>query len=316
MSPLKLPEVLADKNQDLSSLILAISNACIGVANQVKNSALEGNLGVTGIINVQGETLDLNANDLFVKICSANPKLAAIVSEEVEEPLWLKEPEKDDFILYIDPLDGSSNLNVDLSVGSIFSITRVGSSDARCVLRSGKHQLAAGYAIYGSSTMFVVSTGRDVQGYTLCVSSGDFILTHPFMTIPKSTSEFAINTSRARFWKSPIRRYVSECTAGEAGPRGQDFNMRWTASMVADVHRILVRGGVFLYPKDTNNQSTGGKIRLLYEANPMAFIVKAAAGRASTGDEDILSISPKSLHQRTSVILGSADEVNLIESYH
>lgn len=314
-----LRDILSDKEKDLASLLVSISDACKYVSDLVKTSALDGNQGTSGSINIQGEvqqTLDIKANDTFVRICSRHPKLAAIVSEEVEEVLWLKEPEKGDFILYIDPLDGSSNLDVDLSVGSIFSVVKVGADPSKNVLRAGKKQIAAGYALYGPSTVFIFSTGRDVQGFTIDTKSGDFLLSHPFMTIPNETHEFAINCSRSRFWLPPVSRYVEECAEGKSGPRGKDFNMRWTASMVADVHRILIRGGVFLYPKDTSTAVSGGKLRLLYEANPMAFIVAAAGGKASTGTEDILSVQPTCPHQRTSVILGSSDEVSLIETYH
>lgn len=206
-----------------------------------------------------------------------------ICSEEVEEVAWLKTPSAGDLILYVDPLDGSSNLEVNLSVGSIFAVGQVLSDDDRNVLRKGREYLCAGYAIYGPSTLLVITFGLGVVGFTLDPSDAQFKLTHPRLRIPKEANEFAINSSHQRFWDEPIRRYVDECLAGSAGPRGRDFNMRWTASMVADVHRILTRGGVLLYPADQSNRRAGGKLRLMYEANPMALLIEAAGGAASTG---------------------------------
>lgn len=304
---------------NLIFLIEDIAAASRVIANHIRNGAFEDKLGLHGSTNVQGEeqkTLDILADREFSRICANSPRLAALVSEEVEEVTWLKEPEKGDYLLYFDPLDGSSNLEVDLSVGSIFSVMTVSEDGNRDVLRPGADQICAGYTIYGPSTMLVLTTGKDVQGFTCENGTGDFRLTHADMTVPRETSEFAINTSRYRHWDAPIRRYVDECIAGETGPRDRAFNMRWTASMVAEVHRILMRGGVFLYPADAANRADGGKLRLLYEANPMALIVEAAGGAASTGAGRILDIPPNDPHQRVPVILGSAREVDLIQSYH
>ena len=304
---------------NLIFLIEDIASACRSIANLVRNGAFEGNLGSADEINVQGETqktLDILANDEFERICSNSPCLAALVSEEVEEVTWLKEPEVGDYLLYFDPLDGSSNLDVNLSVGSIFAIMQVQSDGDRNVLHEGRKQVCAGYAVYGPSTMFVLTDGTDVTGFTCQHGTGDFRLTHPKMTVPSETSEFAINTSRYRHWDAPVRRYVDECVAGEVGDRQRPFNMRWTASMVAEIHRILTRGGVFLYPADSNNRQAGGKLRLMYEANPMAMIIEQAGGAASTGYVPILDIQPTGPHQRVPVILGSRSEVERLIEYH
>lgn len=221
-----------------------------------------------------------------------------------------------------DPLDGSSNIDVNLSVGSIFSVLRYPENrhgaepTAGDFLQPGACQVAAGYALYGPSTMLVLTVGNGTQGFTLDRNIGEFLLTHPNLMISPETREFAINASNERFWEPPIRRYVSECLAGRSGVRGHDFNMRWVASMVAEVHRILMRGGVFMYPRDSKDISKPGRLRLMYEASPMAMIVAQAGGLASTGHQRILDVQPTSLHQRVPVILGSRDEVERIERYH
>ena len=312
-----LTESALDPN--LIFLIEDIASACRSIAHLVRNGAFEGHLGSTSETNVQGETqktLDIMANDEFERTCSNSPRLAALVSEEVEEVTWLKEPEAGDYLLYFDPLDGSSNLDVNLSVGSIFAIMQVQTDGDRNVLLKGRKQLCAGYALYGPSTTFVLTDGGDVAGFTCHNGTGDFRLTHPNMTVPVETSEYAINTSRYRHWDTPVRRYVDECVAGAGGVRERSFNMRWTASMVAEIHRILTRGGVFLYPADSDNRAAGGKLRLMYEANPMAMIIEQAGGSASTGFDAILDIQPTGPHQRVPVILGSQAEVDRLVAYH
>jgi fructose-1,6-bisphosphatase I len=304
---------------NLIFLLEDVASACRVIANHIRNGAFDDVLGTSDNTNVQGETqktLDIIANDEFIRLCSNSPRLAALVSEEVEEVIWLKEPEKGDYLLYFDPLDGSSNLDVNVSVGSIFAIMQVTENGARDVLRKGADQVCAGYSIYGPSTMLVLTTGQGVSGFTCQNGTGDFLLTHYNMTIPAETSEFAINVSRQRHWEAPVKRYVDECVAGETGPRARDFNMRWIASMVADVHRILTRGGVFLYPTDARNFEVGGKLRLMYEANPMAMIVENANGLATTGHQRILDMLPVGPHQRVPVILGSRCEVERLTTYH
>jgi fructose-1,6-bisphosphatase I / sedoheptulose-1,7-bisphosphatase len=226
------------------------------------------------------------------------------------------------YLLVFDPLDGSSNLDVNVSVGSIFSILRApdeavtGEAAERHFLQAGEHQLAAGYALYGPSTMLILTVGNGVAGFTLDPDLGEFMLTHPDLRIPQDTQEFAINASNRRFWEPPVQRYVDECEAGREGLRGKDFNMRWIASMVAEAHRILMRGGVFLYPRDSKQPQRAGRLRLLYEANPIGFIIEQAGGRASTGRRPVLGVQPESLHQRIGVVFGSRNEVERIERYH
>lgn len=299
----------------LSDLIERIASACWSVSQLVSFSALQGNQGATDQVNPQGELqkpLDILADEVFVRSCRFNSDLAALISEEVEEITWLKPARKGAFVLAYDPLDGSSNLDVDLSVGSIFAVARMTSNDPDDVLPAGRDLVCAGYAIYGPSTMLVLTFGSRVDGFTLDPSTDSFVLTHPDMTIPQQASEFAINVSRSRHWDSAVKQYVADCIEGPFGQRRKSFNMRWTASMVADVHRILVRGGVFLYPIDAENRAAGGKLRLLYEAMPMAMIVEAAGGAATEGRVPLLDVKATNAHQRTSVILGAREEVDLI----
>ncbi|THH34727.1 class 1 fructose-bisphosphatase [Aliishimia ponticola] len=311
-------------DKDLVFLLEDIATSCRIISHQIRGGAFAGKLGATDATNVQGETqkkLDVIANEIFVRHCSNCGRVAALVSEEVDDVYWLKDnPQAGDYLVYFDPLDGSSNLDVNLSVGSIFSISQLPASidatDDRSVLLAGSEQISAGYSVYGPSTSLVVTTGSGVNGFTHQQGTGEFRLTFPDMTIPESTQEFAINASRYRLWAAPVRRYFDECIAGTEGPRGKAFNMRWTASMVAEVHRILTRGGVFLYPRDAGNADAGGKLRLMYEANPMALVVEQAGGAASTGTDRILDLQPTSHHQRVPVILGSREEVELLERYH
>lgn len=303
----------------LICLIENIASACRVIGDRLRNAVFEDNLGLAGETNVQGEDqkkLDVIADEAFIRICGSSPRLAALVSEEREDAMWFKEPQAGDFLLFYDPLDGSSNTDVNLSVGSIFSICNVETNGDRDIQKAGRSQNCSGYAIYGPTMMLVLTVGSGVFGFSCEYGTGDFRLTHPRMTIPTETSEFAINASRYRFWDAPVRRYVDECLAGNTGPRGRDFNMRWTASMVAEVHRILTRGGVFLYPADDGNRAAGGKLRLLYEASPMALLVEQAGGAATDGHSRILDLQPKGLHQRVPVILGSANEVGRIAKYH
>jgi fructose-1,6-bisphosphatase I len=310
--------------KDLVFLLEDIATACAIISNHVRDGAFKGNLGVAGSTNIQGEDqkqLDVIADEEFIRHCSNCSRVAALVSEEVDEVHWLKKENKaGDYIVYFDPLDGSSNLDVNLSVGSIFSIVQISepidtSTDAS-VLIKGSKQICAGYSVYGPSTSLVITTGHGVNGFTHQQGTGEFRLTFKDMTIPETTSEFAINASRYRLWDEPIRAYFDECLAGIDGARGCNTNMRWTASMVADIHRILTRGGVFLYPMDEGNRATGGKLRLMYEANPMGFIVEQAGGSASTGTQRILDVTPTSHHQRVAVIMGSKDEVARIDAFH
>jgi len=248
-------------------------------------------------------------------------RLAAMASEEMDDVYSIPaQYPRGKYLLLFDPLDGSSNIDVNVSVGTIFSILRcpagVTNPLVRDFLQPGTTQVCAGYALYGPSTMLVLTLGRGVNGFTLDRDIGEFMLTHPDIQIPLDTEEFAINASNERFWEQPVQRYVEECLAGKDDPRAKNFNMRWIASMVAEVHRILMRGGVFLYPKDTKDPGMAGKLRLMYEANPMSFIVEQAGGTSSTGRERIMDMLPNALHQRVPVILGSRNEVERIIGYH
>lgn len=309
---------------DFTSLLNDIVTACKVIANAVNKGQLIGVLGSAESKNVQGEVqkkLDVISNDIFIRSNEWAGHLAAMASEEMEDiyPIPPQHP-RGKYLLVFDPLDGSSNIDVNISVGTIFSILRcpdgIANPTIAHFLQPGIRQVCAGYALYGPATMMVLTSGHGVNGFTLDRDVGEFILTHPNMSIPEDTCEFAINSSNARFWEAPVKRYVDECLAGSNGPRGVNFNMRWVASMVAEVHRILTRGGVFMYPKDRKEPSKAGKLRLLYEANPMSFIVEQAGGMSTTGTQRILELQPQSLHQRVPVILGSKNEVARIVDYH
>ena len=313
---------------DFTALLNHIRLACKRISFLVGRGALGGRIPgaapAEGQINVQGEVqtgLDVAANDLFIRTSEFGGHLAGMASEEMAEPYIIPAAyPRGKYLLVFDPLDGSSNVDVNVSVGSIFSVLRAPAGGAaprsEDFLQPGTQQVCAGYAIYGPTTMLVLTVGRGTHGFTLDREFGEFILTHPDMQIPAETREFAINASNERFWEPPVRRYVAECVAGRSGPRGVDFNMRWIASLVAEVHRILVRGGLFMYPRDTKDLSKPGRLRLLYEASPMAMIVEQAGGAASIGRGRLLEVQPTDLHQRVPVILGSKDEVERIERYH
>lgn len=309
---------------ELNSLILDVALACKAISKRVAHGALGGVLGAEGTTNVQGETqqkLDLVANDLFLRANEWGGQVCGMVSEELEAPHPIPEHyPRGKYLLVFDPLDGSSNIDVNLSVGSIFSILRATNpgtdATAEDFLQPGTEQVCAGYAIYGPSTMIVLTVGTGVHGFTLEPQLGEFILTHPSIQLPSAANEFAINASNSRFWEPAVTRYVDECLAGSTGPRGKDFNMRWVASLVAETHRILSRGGVFLYPFDTKDPTKPGRLRLLYEANPVSFIIEQAGGLASTGRARLLDVEPEDLHQRIAFIFGARDEVELIEQYH
>jgi fructose-1,6-bisphosphatase I / sedoheptulose-1,7-bisphosphatase len=309
---------------DLNSLILDVALACKAVANRVALGALRDGLGKIDRMNVQGEVqhkLDVLANDYFLQATERGGRLAGMASEELDEPYVLPgEYPRGKYLLVFDPLDGSSNIDVNVSVGSIFSILRAPEpgvdATAQDFLQPGTAQVCAGYALYGPSTMLVLTVGRGVHAFTLDTTLGEFILTREEIQVPPHTGEYAINSSNRRFWEPAVRRYVDECQAGRSGPRHKDFNMRWVASLVAETHRILARGGVFLYPRDTKDPAKPGRLRLLYEANPVAFIIEQAGGAASTGRERVLDVVPTGLHQRVPLIFGAADEVELIDRYH
>jgi fructose-1,6-bisphosphatase I/sedoheptulose-1,7-bisphosphatase len=314
---------------DFNALILDVALACKAIAKAVAFGELGGMYGNHAAdegdsINVQGETqkkLDVLSNQLFIRMNEWAGNLAGMASEEMDDPYQIpKQFPRGKYLLVFDPLDGSSNIDVNVSVGSIFSVLRSTSDKDEVTekdfLQAGSQQVAAGYALYGPTTMLILSVGNGVNGFTLDPTLGEFMLTHPQLKVPAQTQEFAINASNSRFWEAPVKRYVDECLAGKTGPRGKDFNMRWIASMVAEAHRILMRGGVFMYPRDTKDPSKPGRLRLLYEANPIGFIMEQAGGRASTGRVPMLNVQPTSLHQRIGLVFGSKEEVERIEKYH
>ncbi|MDX5363890.1 MAG: class 1 fructose-bisphosphatase [Pseudazoarcus pumilus] len=311
-------------NADLRLLIEVVARAVKAISVSISKGALADVLGNAGSDNVQGEAqkkLDVVANDILLQANEWGGHLAAMASEEVEEVHQIPfDYPKGGYLLLFDPLDGSSNIDVNISVGTIFSVLKnppaEGEPTEAAFMQPGTEQVAAGYGLYGPSTMFVLTIGNGVHGFTLDREMGSFIYTHPFMTVPHETSEYAINASNQRHWEAPVKRYIDELQQGKAGPRGRDFNMRWVAAMVADVHRILTRGGVFMYPLDEKCRDKGGRLRLMYEANPMAMIIEQAGGAASTGRERIMEVQPTKLHQRVPVVLGSTAEVERVVAYH
>lgn len=312
-----------DQRADLGALLIDVAAAIKTISGMVAKGALGGNLGALDSTNVQGEVqkkLDVLTNEAMLHHCEWGGQLAGMASEELDEPYEIPEGyPRGRYLLVFDPLDGSSNSDVNVSVGTIFSVLTKQTeheTELSDYLQPGHQQVAAGYAIYGPSTMLVLTVGNGTHGFTLDRESGNFILTHPDIRVPADTREFAINTSNERFWEPPIQRYISECRAGKTGVREADFNMRWIASFVAEVHRILIRGGIFLYPRDNKDPSKPGRLRLMYEANPMAMLIEQAGGRASTGREVIGDMTPEALHQRVPVILGSRNEVERVERYH
>lgn len=309
---------------ELNALILDVALACKAIAKRVAYGALGDVLGAAPTINVQGEaqpTLDVVANNLFLRANEWGGLVSGMLSEKLEAPYPIPERyPRGKYLLVFDPLDGSSNIDVNVSVGSIFSILCAPNPGASAAvgdfLQPGSEQVCAGYAIYGPSTMIVLTVGTGVYGFTLEPQLGEFILTHPGIQVPAAANEFAINASNSRFWEPAVTRYIDECLAGSTGRRGKDFTMRWAASLVAQTHRILTRGGVFLYPRDTKDPAKRGRLRLLCETNPVAFLVEQAGGLASTGRERILDVVPEELHQRVAFIFGAREEVERIEHYY
>jgi fructose-1,6-bisphosphatase I len=307
----------------LRLLLEVVARSCKSISQAVNKGALGGVLGTAESENVQGEIqkkLDIIANEVLIEANEWGGNLAAMASEEMEDIYVVPNRyPQGEYLLLFDPLDGSSNIDVNVSIGTIFSVLRKpeGSQvSEQDFLQAGSKQVAAGYCVYGPQTTLVLTVGNGVAMFTLDREQGSFVLTQENIQIPADTQEFAINMSNMRHWDAPIKRYVDECLAGKEGPRGKDFNMRWIASMVADVHRILTRGGIFMYPWDKREPTKPGKLRLMYEANPMGWLIEQAGGAATNGKERILDINPTQLHQRVSVILGSKNEVERVTSYH
>lgn len=319
----RLDQVLATDgvNAELELVIKDIMVACKDIAYKLSQGELAGILGATEDENVQGETqkmLDVISNDLLKDILVANPYVRGVGSEEEDYTIAGHSDGK--YLVTFDPLDGSSNIDVNLSVGTIFSVLEAqddqSGDNQEVFLQNGRKQVAAGYVLYGPSSLLVMTTGNGVNLFTLDTNIGEFVLTKEALQIPEDTAEFAINMSNQRFWEPEMKQYIDDCLAGEEGPLAKRYNMRWVASMVAEVHRILIRGGIFMYPYDNRDPSKAGKLRLMYEGNPMSMIVEQAGGASSTGRMDIMDVAPKGIHDRVPVVLGSKNEVAKVVAYH
>ena len=313
---------------ELRLLLEIVARACKRIAISVNKGALGEVLGSAESENVQGEVqkkLDIIANEVLIDANEWGGHLAAMASEEMENiHVVPNRYPQGEYLLMFDPLDGSSNIDVNVSIGTIFSVLKKPNDDPKTIeavseqdfMQAGSQQVAAGYCVYGPQTTLVLTVGDGVAMFTLDREQGSWVMTADQVSIPEDTKEFAINMSNMRHWDQPVKRYVDECLAGKDGVRGKDFNMRWIASMVADVHRILTRGGVFMYPWDKREPNKPGKLRLMYEANPMSWLIEQAGGAATNGRQRILDIKPTELHQRVSVVLGSKNEVERITAYH
>lgn len=309
-------------DSDMNTLIQTLAQVSQHISAAVHKGALSGVLGTAGTENVQGETqkkLDIIANDMILNALAQSGVVAGMASEELDDCSPVEGRQDKPYLVLFDPLDGSSNIDVNVSIGTIFSVLRnpnKGDITNESFLQPGTAQVAAGYVVYGPQTSLVLTFGNGVAAFTLDREQEQYFLTTPSMHIDADTKEFAINMSNQRHWYTPVQRYISELLAGKTGERGKDFNMRWIASMVADVHRVLTRGGIFMYPKDLRNPNKPGKLRLMYEANPMSFLIEQAGGKSYDANTRILDIQPTDLHQRCAVMLGSANEVNRVASYH
>ena len=313
---------------ELRLLLEVVARACKSISQAVNKGALGGVLGTAGSENIQGEVqkkLDIIANEVLIEANEWGGHLAAMASEEMDGIYVVPNRyPQGEYLLLFDPLDGSSNIDVNVSIGTIFSVLKkpeAGQSGQAAVseadfLQAGNQQVAAGYCVYGPQTTLVLTVGDGVAMFTLDREQGSFVLTEENVQIPEDTQEFAINMSNMRHWDEPVKRYIDECLQGTVGPRGKNFNMRWIASMVADVHRILTRGGIFMYPWDKREPDKAGKLRLMYEANPMSWLIEQAGGASTNGKQRIMDLQPTKLHERVSVVLGSKNEVERVTSYH
>ena len=331
MKRISLTEYLVEEQRinqsipaELRLLIEVVARACKTISQAVGKGALGEALGSAGTENVQGEVqkkLDILSNDIMLEANEWGGHLAAMASEEMETIHLIPERyPQGDYLLLFDPLDGSSNIDVNVSIGTIFSVLKAadhaGKPTEQDFLQAGNQQVAAGYALYCPQTLLVLTTGHGVHCFTLDREMGSWVLTQKNMQVPADTAEFAINASNSRHWTAPVTRYVDELLAGKTGPRAKNFNMRWIASMVADVHRILTRGGVFMYPADDREPDKAGKLRLMYEANPMSMLIEQAGGASTNGKQRMLDVQPEKLHQRVPVFLGSKNEVERVTGYH
>lgn len=316
-------EVLAGRlSPGLATVLLALAASTQRISALVAKGGLADILGSAGPENVQGEVqkkLDVISNDMMIDGLSSTGHLAALASEEMDHHLPVPGPHAAErYLALFDPLDGSSNIDINAPIGTIFSVlpAPAGEVTDASFLQPGHRQVAAGYTVYGPATQLVLTHGHGVDIYTLDPEYGEYVQTSSGVTVPRESSEYAINASNQRFWEAPVQRYIAECQAGATGPRGRDFNMRWNGSMVSDVHRVLSRGGVFLYPRDNKLPRKAGRLRLMYEANPVALVMREAGGLATDGLSALLDIQPAELHQRVPVVLGSAEEVERVVAYH
>jgi fructose-1,6-bisphosphatase I len=314
---------------ELRLLLEVVARACKSISQAVNKGAIGGEasiLGTAGSENIQGEVqkkLDIIANEVLIEANEWGGHLAAMASEEMDGIYVVPNRyPQGEYLLLFDPLDGSSNIDVNVSIGTIFSVLKkpeANSSGQAGVeeadfLQAGNKQVAAGYCVYGPQTTLVLTVGDGVAMFTLDREQGSFVLTDENVQIPPDTQEFAINMSNMRHWDDPVKQYIDECLQGKDGPRGKNFNMRWIASMVADVHRILTRGGIFMYPWDKREKA--GKLRLMYEANPMSWLIEQAGGASTNGKQRIMDLQPGKLHERVSVVLGSKNEVERVTAYY
>ncbi|MFN4330082.1 MAG: class 1 fructose-bisphosphatase [Limnobacter sp.] len=309
-------------NPALTTLLEAIAAVSQDISAAVHKGALGGVLGSAETENVQGETqkkLDIIANDMLLEALARTGVVAGMASEELDDCSPVPGQADKPYLVLFDPLDGSSNIDVNVSIGTIFSVLNnpgTGEITNASFLQNGRKQVAAGYVVYGPQTSLVLTLGQGVCAFTLDREAGQYVMTTESMQVPADTKEFAINMSNQRHWYPPVQQYIAELLAGKTGVREKDFNMRWIASMVADVHRVLTRGGIFMYPKDLRDPNKPGKLRLMYEANPMSFLIEQAGGQSYDAATRIMDIEPTDLHQRCAVMLGSANEVERVARYH
>lgn len=323
MSNASLAEYLEQQSlhltDSLSQVIQNIAKTCQGIDIALKKGALAGILGSAGNENIQGETqkkLDVISNDMLIDALQQHAAVAGLASEELDD--MTPAQQSGEYLVLFDPLDGSNNIDINMCVGTIFSILKLNDSTltTESFYQKGRLQVAAGYVLYGPSTMLVLTIGQGVVMFTLDPDRKEFLITTEKVEIPEDTQEFAINASNQRHWEAPVQKYIAELLEGTTGARGKDFNMRWVACMVGDVHRILTRGGIFMYPYDLKDPKRAGRLRLMYEANPMSFLIEQAGGKASTGRQDIMDVESTDLHQRIPVIIGSKNEVERVVDYH
>ncbi|NNH77177.1 class 1 fructose-bisphosphatase [Acinetobacter sp. ANC 5380] len=323
MSYLTLSQFLEQKTgnltPELAQVIETIGNTCKDIDQLLQKGALAGVLGSAQHENVQGEEqkkLDVISNDYLIDALKVHPHVGGLASEELDE--FTPAQENGEFLVLFDPLDGSSNIDINMCVGTIFSIlpAKNAVTKAEDFMQAGTNQVAAGYVLYGPSTMMALTVGAGVVFFTFDPETQEFLLTSENIQVAADTKEYAINASNQRHWEEPVKRYIAELQDGKMSVRGKDFNMRWVACMVGDIHRILCRSGIFLYPYDTKDPQKAGRLRLMYEANPMSMLMEQAGGASTTGRVRILEIQPTELHQRVPVVIGSKNEVDLVTHYH